>query len=97
VSYEHPEEERDQLLTITQIIQRFGVSRQTLHRWRSRGLFPEPESPAGSTPFRWRESRVAAFIAANPKRPGARTDLARKTEDTGEAPAGDDDGARSAK
>jgi predicted DNA-binding transcriptional regulator AlpA len=75
VSSEHQSDRRDELLTIAQIMQRFGVSRQTLHRWRSRGLFPAPEPNPGSTRMKWRESKVAAFIAANPKRPGTRTDL----------------------
>lgn len=76
---EHLEEGReDELLTITQITQRFGVSRQTVHTLRIQGVFPEPESVPGSTRQKWRESAVAAFFANNPKRPGARTDLKKK-------------------
>lgn len=87
---EHPDDGRDELLTITQILQRFHVSRQTLHRWRARGLFPAPEPNPGSTRMKWRESQVAAFIASNPKRPGARTDLLRETPE--ETPSDDSAG-----
>ncbi|MFB7574668.1 helix-turn-helix transcriptional regulator [Streptomyces sp. NPDC057611] len=93
MSDEHPDDGRDELLTIGQIIQRFGVSRQTLHRWRARGRFPAPEPSPGSTRMAWRESKVAAFIAANPKRPGARTDLQRQAEEeahSDDSTAGDD-------
>lgn len=75
VSEENPAERGDELLTLSQISVRFDVSRQTLHAARQRGDFPAPESTAGSTRLRWRDSAVAAYFAANPKRPGARSDL----------------------
>lgn len=75
VSEEHPQEGRDDLLTLAQISDRFGVSRQTVHTARQRGTFPAPEAAPGSTRLRWRESAVAAYFDAHPKRPGARTDL----------------------
>lgn len=69
------------MLTIAQITQRFPVSRQTVHRLRARGLFPAPEPNPGSTRMKWRESKVAAYFAANPLRPGARTDLQKQAEE----------------
>lgn len=76
----HQEEGVDPLLSIAEIVKRFDVSRQTIHRQRARGLFPDPEPVSGSTRLRWRESKIAAWIAANPKRPGARTDLQKNEE-----------------
>lgn len=75
MSEEHPPEGRDELLSLAQITQRFEVSRQTVHKARTRGEFPAPEPQPGSTRLRWRQSVVAAYFAAHPKRPGARTDL----------------------
>lgn len=69
---EHP---GDELLTIAEVCERFDISRTTLHRMRARGGFPDAELSPGSTRPRFRESAVRAFIAAHPKRPGARTDL----------------------
>ncbi|MFF4385573.1 helix-turn-helix transcriptional regulator [Streptomyces sp. NPDC001552] len=72
---EHQEERGDELLTIAQITQEFGISRQALHTLRAQGLFPASETAPGSTRQKWRKSVVAEFFAANPKRPGTRTDL----------------------
>lgn len=71
----HDAEEEDELLTIADIVERFGISRQALYGLRSRGVFPAPEPGPGSTRLRWRESVVTAYFRANPKRPGRRTDL----------------------
>lgn len=65
-------------MTITEISQRFGISRQALHGLRSRGVFPEPVPTRGSTRLKWREADVSAYFQANPKRPGTRTDLRGK-------------------
>lgn len=71
----HEAEGKDELLTIAEIVERFGISRQALHRLRARGIFPAPESETGSTRLRWKASAVEAHFAAHPKRPGRRTDL----------------------
>lgn len=62
-------------MTIAEIVERFGVSRQTLHRLRARGVFPTPVAPSGSTRLRWREDEVVQYFDENPKKPGRRTDL----------------------
>src|SRR5690606_22044402 len=55
VSDEHPTTGGDELLSLAQIVQRYGVSRTTLHTWRSQGVFPAPEQAPGSTRLRWRK------------------------------------------
>lgn len=71
-----PEEEgARELLTIAEIVERFGVSRTTLHAARRRGAFPSPTQPPESTRNLYDADEVAAYFAANPKRPGRRTDL----------------------
>ncbi|SCF83884.1 MULTISPECIES: helix-turn-helix domain-containing protein [unclassified Streptomyces] len=62
-------------MTTTEIAAEHGVSRQTIHSYRRTGAFPKPAEGDGSTRPRFREDEVAAFFAANPKRPGKRTDL----------------------
>ncbi|SEO83952.1 Helix-turn-helix domain-containing protein [Actinacidiphila rubida] len=69
-------------MTVSEIAEAHGVSRQTVHAYRSRGTFPKPVEGEGSTRPRFREDEVAAFFAANPKRPGRRTD--RETTDDGD-------------
>lgn len=65
----------DELMTIAEIVERFGVSRMTLHTARKTGAFPAPEATPGSTRLRWRSTVVAAYFEEHPKRPGRRTDL----------------------
>ncbi|MFF8286178.1 helix-turn-helix transcriptional regulator [Streptomyces albus] len=62
-------------MTVTEIAEEHGVSRQTVHAYRRRGIFPQPVEGKGSTRPRFRADEVAAFFSANPKRPGKRTDL----------------------
>ncbi|MFF9279545.1 helix-turn-helix transcriptional regulator [Streptomyces griseosporeus] len=68
------------LMTVTEIALEHGVSRQTVHSYRTRGTFPKPVEGEGSTRPRFREDEVAAWFAANPPRPGKRTDLATRDE-----------------
>lgn len=75
VSDERSSEREDPWLSLSQISIRFNVSRTYVHNLRARGEFPASESLPGSTREFWRESVVAAFFKANPKRQGARTDL----------------------
>ncbi|WP_433341658.1 helix-turn-helix transcriptional regulator [Streptomyces sp. CA-253872] len=75
VSDERSAEREDPWLSLSQISQRFGVSRTTVHNLRTRGEFPPPRNRPGSTRPFWRESEVAAYFAAHPKRQGARNDL----------------------
>ncbi|WP_225840290.1 AlpA family transcriptional regulator [Streptomyces sp. NK08204] len=60
------------LMTVSEIAQEHGVSRQTVHSHRRRGAFPKPVEGEGSTRPRFRADEVAAFFAANPKQPGKR-------------------------
>ncbi|MEU0207377.1 helix-turn-helix transcriptional regulator [Streptomyces canus] len=71
------------LMTVSEIALEHGVSRQTVHSYRTRGSFPRPIEGEGSTRPRFRADEVAAWFAANPPRPGKRTDLA--TQDEGAA------------
>lgn len=71
------------LMTVSEIAEEHGVSRQSVHSYRTRGTFPKPVEGEGSTRPRFREDEVAAWFAANPPRPGKRTDLA--TRDEGES------------
>jgi predicted DNA-binding transcriptional regulator AlpA len=64
-------------MTVTEIAQEHGVSRQTVHSYRTRGSFPKPVEGEGSTRPRFRADEVAAWFAANPPTPGKRTDLSR--------------------
>lgn len=70
------------LLTVPEITERYGISRQAIHTYRQRGVFPQPAPEQGSTRLRFREDEVDAFFVANPKRPGRRTD--RETAAEGE-------------
>ncbi|WP_206739281.1 helix-turn-helix domain-containing protein [Streptomyces sp. L2] len=63
------------LMTVTEIAQEHGVSRQSVHSYRTRGTFPKPVEGEGSTRPRFRADEVAAWFAANPPSPGKRTDL----------------------
>lgn len=77
MSVEHRGEHEDKLLTIADICTRHGVSRQTLHNLRVKGVFPQPVPAPGSTRQRWWESAVDEYFEEHPLRPGARTDLTR--------------------
>ncbi|MFE9845799.1 helix-turn-helix transcriptional regulator [Streptomyces goshikiensis] len=66
-------------MTVTQIADEHGVSRQTIHTYRRRGIFPQPVTGQGSTRPRFREDEVAEFFAAHPKQPGKRTDRPGRT------------------
>jgi predicted DNA-binding transcriptional regulator AlpA len=67
-------------MTVSEIALEHGVSRQTVHSYRTRGSFPKPVEGEGSTRPRFRADEVAAWFAANPPRPGKRTDLATRDE-----------------
>ncbi|MEU3161993.1 helix-turn-helix transcriptional regulator [Streptomyces griseoincarnatus] len=67
-------------MTTTEIAEEHGVSRQTVHAHRKRGVFPKPVEGEGSTRPRFRADEVAAFFAANPPSPGKRTDLAPRPQ-----------------
>lgn len=75
------------LMTTTEIAAEHGVTRQTVHAHRKRGVFPKPVEGEGSTRPRFRADEVAAFFAANPPTPGKRTDLPAKQQ--GEPPVSD--------
>lgn len=66
------------LMTVTEIAEEYEISRQAIHDYRRRGIFPQPVQGEGSTRLRFRADEVREFFAANPKRPGKRTDLAPK-------------------
>ncbi|MET9138877.1 helix-turn-helix transcriptional regulator [Streptomyces parvulus] len=68
------------MLTTTEIAAEHGVTRQTVHSHRKRGVFPKPVKGEGSTRPRFRADEVAAFFAANPPTPGKRTDLPAKQQ-----------------
>lgn len=86
-SSEHGREELD-LVTIKQIVERFGVSRPTIHKYRRAGVFPQPVPTGGeTTAMRFDAKEVEEFWASHPKRQGRRTDVERKpTEAEGDKP-----------
>ncbi|MET7457686.1 helix-turn-helix domain-containing protein, partial [Streptomyces sp. NPDC005574] len=67
-------------MTVSEIALEHGVSRQSVHSYRTRGSFPQPVEGEGSTRPRFRADEVAAWFAENPPRPGKRTDLSTRTE-----------------
>lgn len=83
---ENPKREGSpRLLTVPEIVEKHGISRQTIHAYRQRGVFPQPApEQGGSTRLRFREDEVDAFIAANPKRPGGRPRTDPETATEGE-------------
>lgn len=62
--------EEPKLLTITEISEVYGVSRQTVHNLRRRGVFPEPVQEPGTTRLKWPQPVLDAYFEANPKQPG---------------------------
>jgi predicted DNA-binding transcriptional regulator AlpA len=67
-------------MTTTEIAAEHGVTRQTVHAHRKKGVFPKPVEGEGSTRPRFRADEVAAFFAANPPSPGKRTDLTQRPQ-----------------
>lgn len=69
----------DDLLSIAEICDEYGVSRQALHARRAdpAGGFPEGVVPPGSTRAKYRRSDLDSYFAAHPVAPGRRTDLQR--------------------
>jgi len=84
---ENPKREGSpRLLTVPEIVEKHGISRQTIHAYRQRGVFPQPApEQGGSTRLRFREDEVDAFVAANPKRPGGRPRTDPETPTEGES------------
>lgn len=75
VPQEPKEKEVRELLSISEIADRFDVSRQTVHNLRRKGVFPAPEPVENSTRVRWDAAVVRAFFEANPKQPGKKIEL----------------------
>ncbi|MEU9792905.1 helix-turn-helix domain-containing protein [Streptomyces sparsogenes] len=71
-------------MTVTQIAEEHGVSRQTIHTYRRSGVFPPPVEGEGSTRPKFRADEVAAFFEANPKQPGKKRTAAAPRADQGE-------------
>lgn len=73
----NPEHEGSpRLITPQQIEQEYGIKRSTLYTYRHRPSFPQPVKVEGSIKTFYRADEVAAWLAANPKQQGKRTDLA---------------------
>lgn len=68
------------LITPQQIEQEHGIKRSTLYTYRHRPSFPQPVKVEGSIKTFYRADEVAAWLAANPKEQGKRTDLAAKQQ-----------------
>lgn len=68
-------------MTVSEIAEEHGVSRQSVHTYRRSGAFPQPVEGEGSTRPRFRADEVDAFFKANPKQPGKkRNDRAPRAE-----------------
>jgi predicted DNA-binding transcriptional regulator AlpA len=77
----NPEREGSpRLITPQQIEQEYGIRRSTLYTYRHRPTFPKPVKVEGSIKTFYRADEVAAWLAANPKQQGKRTDLATKRQ-----------------
>ena len=63
------------LMTIPDIVERYGVSRTTIHNYRRTGRFPRPVAAEGSTRLRFVETEVDRFFTEEAPRQGERTDL----------------------
>lgn len=73
----NPEREGSpRLITPQEIEQEYEIKRSTLYTYRHRPTFPKPVKVEGSIKTFYRADEVAAWIAANPKQQGKRTDLA---------------------
>lgn len=58
-----PEREvRNRLLSVNDLVDKLGVSRMSLYRWRKSGKFPEGRKIAGSNMVKWRESAIDQWI-----------------------------------
>lgn len=66
------------LITPQQIEQEYGIKRSTLYTYRHRPSFPQPVKIEGSIKTFYRADEVAAWLDANPKQQGKRTDLTEK-------------------
>lgn len=75
-------EEAPELLTIGEIAERHGVSRQTVHNLRRRGVFPSPVAAEGSTRLRFNAEAVEAYFEANPKQPGKKIERRLKSSES---------------
>lgn len=52
------------ILTTNDILNRYGIGRQTLWRWRKTDSFPPPASPPLARPF-WRLEDIDKWEASN--------------------------------
>lgn len=81
----NPEREGSpRLITPQQIEQEHGIKRSTLYTYRHRPSFPQPIKVEGSIKTFYRADEVAAWLAANPKQQGRRTDVLAKKKQQGE-------------
>ncbi|MEV7140742.1 helix-turn-helix transcriptional regulator [Streptomyces tauricus] len=77
----NPEREGSpRLITPQEIEQEYRIKRSTLYTYRHRPTFPKPVKVEGSIKTFYRADEVAAWIAANPKQQGKRTDLPAKQQ-----------------
>ena len=55
----------DRVVRARELTSRLGVTRNTVHRWIKRGLFPAAQR-LGPNSMGWRETEVAAWLATRP-------------------------------
>jgi predicted DNA-binding transcriptional regulator AlpA len=85
------EKEGPRLMTIPEIAEDRGISRQLVHRIaQSDPAFPPPVIAPGSTRAKYPSDKVEEFFANRVIRPGRRTDLEAKRRQK-ESDAGDED------
>ena len=63
ISNRKPEREiKNRLLSVNDLIDKLGVSRTTLYKWRKSGKLPEGRRIAGSNLVKWSESTIDQWI-----------------------------------
>ncbi len=81
-----PEEKRSEegrLMNLSQLATELGVTRQWLHSLRVKDpMFPPSQRKPGSTREVWDLAEARAYYEGRELRPGERTDLKRKAEES---------------
>jgi len=53
---------KNRLLSVNDLMEKLGVSRMTIYRWRKSGRFPEGRRLAGSNLVKWSEATIDQWV-----------------------------------